>query len=75
MMLLDILLHTGGILFILLLLGLFVFTVYIYLLHRRYSHIPSPKMPRYQSISAILLLIESIESIVNCNTFNTRDEG
>ena len=36
-----------------------------YLLHRRYSHIPSPKMPRYQLISAILL-IDIIESIVNC---------
>ena len=65
MMLAKILLHAGGILFILLLLGLLVFTVYIYLLHRRYSHIPSPKMPRYQLISAVLL-IDSIESIVNC---------
>ena len=63
-MLAKILLHTGGILFILLLLGSFVFEVYIYLLHRRYS-LPSQKVPRYQLISAILL-IDIIESIVNC---------
>ena len=55
MMLAEILLHTGGILFILLLLGSFVFEVYIYLLHRRYS-LPSQKVPRYQLISAILVI-------------------
>ena len=49
MMLAEILLHTGGILFILLLLGSFVFEVYIYLLHRRYS-LPSQKVPRYSDL-------------------------
>ena len=65
MMLAEILLHTGGILFILLLLGSFVFEVYIYLLHRRYS-LPSQKVPRYQLISAILVIdrILNVLSIV-----------
>jgi len=40
------LLYAGGVLFLLLFLAWLAVTVYLYLLHKRYSHIPSPRMPR-----------------------------
>ena len=42
----TIVLYAGGALFLLLFALWLAVTVYIYLLHRRYAHIPSPKMPR-----------------------------
>ena len=39
-------LYAGGALFLLLFVLWLSVTVYLYLLHRRYAHIPSPKMPR-----------------------------
>jgi len=41
------LLYAGGALFLLVFLVWLTFTVYLYLLHRRYAHLPSPKMPRW----------------------------
>ena len=40
-------LYAGGSLFLLVFAAWLAVTVYLYLLHRRYAHIPSPKMPRY----------------------------
>ena len=42
----TIVLYAGGALFLLLFVLWLSVTVYLYLLHRRYAHIPSPKMPR-----------------------------
>ena len=44
------LLYAGGALFLLLFVLWLSVTVYLYLLHKRYAHIPSPKMPRYIAI-------------------------
>ena len=40
-------LYAGGSLVLLVFAAWLAVTVYLYLLHRRYAHIPSPKMPRY----------------------------
>ena len=45
-MLAMVLLYAAGSLFFLLFVAWLAVTVYIYLVHRRYAHIPSPKMPR-----------------------------
>ena len=39
--------YAGGLLFLLVFAAWLAVTVYLYLLHWRYAHIPSPKMPRY----------------------------
>jgi len=44
-----ILLYTAGGFVGLLFAVFMVFTLYIYYVHWKYSHIPSPKMPRYDS--------------------------
>lgn len=41
--------YFGGSLILLTLVLWLVVTAYFYLLHRRYAHIPSPKMPRYHA--------------------------
>ena len=45
-MLVTLLLYVVGALFLLLIVAWLAVTVYLYLVHRRYAHIPSPKMPR-----------------------------
>ena len=42
----TVVLCTGGALFFLLFALWLAVTVYLYLQHRRYAHIPSPRMPR-----------------------------
>ena len=39
--------YFGGSLILLAVVLWLLVTAYFYLLHRRYAHIPSPKMPRY----------------------------
>ena len=56
------LLYAGGALFLLLFVLWFSVTVYLYLLHRRYAHIPSPKMPRY--IAIILCCTWSLDDVL-----------
>ena len=43
------LLYSGGGLVGLLFAAFLVLTLYVYYIHWKYSHIPSPKMPRYNS--------------------------
>jgi len=47
-MLATLLLYIVGALFLLLFVAWLAVTVYLYLVHRRYAHIPSPKMPRWE---------------------------
>lgn len=49
-MLPTLLLYVGGVLFLLLFAAWLTITVYIYLQHRKYAHIPSPKMPRFSIV-------------------------
>lgn len=50
--LVDVFYFLGGSLILLALILWLSVTLYLYILHRRYAHIPSPTMPRYYAINS-----------------------
>ena len=56
----------GGLLFLVATVFL-LFSLYLAYIHRKYSHLPSPKMPRYGSLHAVRHIYYQCISRVTCD--------